>query len=336
MMNLLILSIITIIISYIIIGKFLTYIQEKISQPLLNIGPDHKEKAGTPTMGGVAVFSTYIIFTIIILFLYNFFDKALNKNIMAYYDLIIIFIAVSGYFVIGFIDDYNKVKFKQNEKGLSAKSKIVLQFIISLIIVVMLYNRHFSTNINFNIINQSVQFGLVYYLFIPILFLAMTNATNLTDGLDGLLTSNAIISILALTVVAVLQNNFLIVYSNVILISILVSFYVYNKNPAKIFLGDVGSLAIGSYLTIVAILLKVELLLFFFSIVYFFETLSVIIQVIYFKITKKRYGEGKRFFLMAPFHHHLEKKGFGEKRIVLIFSLINIIFSIIGIFIFIK
>lgn len=319
------------LIIYIICNRILEIYIEKIKtkfiQPLLTSGPEHTEKKGTPTMGGIGfilIFVSLILGYTLILELYHF--ETL--------ELYLIQIIIIGYFFIGLTDDLNKIKFQQNEKGLSVKAKLILQFILAFIIMIISTKYLNNTNIKIHLLNITINFEYFYYLFIIFLILALTNATNLTDGLDGLLTTNVIITLGFLTLISYEQNNYQIFLANLFLITILFSFYKYNKNPAQIFMGDVGSLALGAYIAIISILLQLDFLILFFTIIYFIESLSVIVQVSYFKYTKKKLGEGKRIFLIAPYHHHLEKKGKTEKQIVNIFCLINIIFSCIGLIIY--
>ncbi|MFV0289106.1 MAG: phospho-N-acetylmuramoyl-pentapeptide-transferase [Mycoplasmatales bacterium] len=317
------------IISYLFIGNFIKRVTTKYVQPLLKDGPEHTQKVGTPTMGGVSfilLFITLIIFFAIVSYQ--------NHSFYNNYIFLVILITLIGYFLIGFKDDYDKVRAKQNDFGLSPKAKLVLQSLVSILIIsVLIINKH-DTNLFVPLINLNLNLHIFYYLIVIFLLLATTNATNLTDGVDGLLTSNSIITLIFLTIISFLQSNTILLILNIIFIIILLAFLKYNLNPAKIFMGDVGSLAIGGYLSIVAILLKIEILFIFFSFIYFVETLSVIMQVSYFKYTKKRYHKGQRLLLMAPLHHHYEKKGLSENKIVLLFSLINIVASIIGMLIY--
>lgn len=329
-MKLLVSLIVLFLVTYLLIGIFITKIKEKFVQPLLEEGPEHSGKYGTPTMGGVAFIAIYIIL-VLMYFAYLYFRGEFAI------DILIIIITSVGYFLIGFKDDYDKVSFNENSKGLSPKQKLIFQILVGIIasFLLLFLNKEDLTIID-TIVFGKINIGLLYYFFTIFLMVATTNATNLTDGLDGLLSSNAIISLMFLNIIAYFQGNTNLFVVNTFLIVILLAFYMYNRNPAKIFMGDVGSLTIGAILAIEAIILKVEILFIFFSLVYFIETISVILQVSYFKYTKNKYKEGKRLFLMAPIHHHFEKKGKSEKNIVFIFCLVNIISSIIGILIYFR
>ncbi len=329
-MKVLFLLVILFFISYIVIGQFIKKIKEKLVQPLLKEGPEHTQKIGTPTMGGVSFIGLYVV----VLFIY-FIYLLIKGNFSM--EILVILITTIGYFIIGFKDDFDKVTYKENDKGLSPKVKLLLQSLVGFVVVLLLTSFNYTDQtVVDTLIFGKIDFSVFYYLFVILILVSTTNATNLTDGLDGLLTSNAIISLIALLIIAIDQGNLNLALSNAFLITILFSFYLYNKNPAKIFMGDVGSLTIGAIIAINAVILKVEILFLFFVLIYLLETISVILQVSYFKYTKKKTGKGQRLFLMAPIHHHFEKKGFNEKKIVFIFCLINVISSIIGLLIYFK
>ncbi len=324
------LLIILFFISYFIIGKFIKKIKEKFVQPLLKEGPEHAQKIGTPTMGGVSFIGLYI------LLLLGYFVILLLKGNFSM-EILVLLITTTGYFIIGFKDDFDKVTFKENERGLSPKVKLLLQASVGFVVVLLLTSFNYvDQTVVDTIVFGKIDLGFFYYLFVILILVSTTNATNLTDGLDGLLTSNSIISFIALLIISIDQSNVNLIVSNSMFIVILFSFYLYNRNPAKIFMGDVGSLAIGAIIAINAVILKIEILFLFFVLIYLLETISVILQVSYFKYTKKKTGKGKRLFLMAPIHHHFEKKGFSEKKIVFIFCLVNVLSSILGLLIYFK
>lgn len=303
---------------------YIKFIKNKVQQPLLKEGPQHQSKIGTPTMGGVSFLLVFLITTISLLLYYH---VNIRTFILSIFILFVIFI----YFYIGFKDDYQKVLHKKNTSGLTPKEKIIYQLIGSIILSIGLYLCNYDLTLKLHIVNFNINIGYFYYLLIPFFLIGITNATNLTDGLDGLLSFNAIITLVFISIISFEQKEFLILYSNLIFIAVLLGFFLINKYPAKIFMGDVGSLTIGAYIAIISILLKIEILLLFFGFIYMIETLSVILQVSYFKYTKKKYKEGQRLFLMAPIHHHFEKKGLKEKQVLYLFAIINITMSIIGI-----
>lgn len=278
----------------------------------------HKTKSNTPTMGGL-IFIIPTLFTTVILFL-------LNKIDFSYSLLIVIFVFVS-YSIIGFIDDYLILK-RNNNKGLSENSKLLLQFIIALVFfaLFMLENEPLlwvhSLNIKYDI-------GWLYGIFILLVLVASSNAVNITDGLDGLAGGLSVIAFFTFGLIS-LNSGWLAGYQDIalfcfILVGSLLGFLVFNVNPAKIFMGDTGSLSLGALLGTVAILTRHELLLILIGIVFVIETLSCILQRYYYKLTKKR------LFPMAPLHHSFEKKGFKESDIVKIFWIVGLLAAMIAI-----
>lgn len=313
--------------------KYLKWIEKKnFVQPLLEIGPDHAAKQGTPTMGGISFIFTIIIATIIA---FIGLETADIENGM----LPLLIIVMIAYAYIGYRDDILKVTKNDNEMGLSPKQKLAAQFLVGLIAVAYLVYIGFTMQLTINLTNFVLPvtsiLGLVGYgALLVFLFMGVSNATNLTDGLDGLLASTYIISFIAVAIIANNQQQVQIQMFAIIIIFSLFGFLKYNSNPAKMFMGDTGSLALGGLLVITTVLLHVELMIFFFGFVFLLETISVILQVSYFKFTKKKYGEGRRLFKMAPFHHHLEKEGYNEKRIVLILCLVQIVATVIGLIVY--
>lgn len=315
--------------------KYLQWIDKKnYVQPLLDVGPDHAKKQGTPTMGGISFIFTIVVGTIIafIIFQINGIDNGM---------LPLLLIVLAAYAYIGYRDDILKITKNDNEEGLSPKQKLIAQFAVALVTVIYLITIGFDMSLNINILNLTIDMNsglslVVYCAILIFLFMGVSNATNLTDGLDGLLSSTYIISFIPIAIIASNQQQKQLLVFSLIIIFSLFGFLKYNSNPAKMFMGDTGSLALGGLLVLITVLLHVELMIFFFGFVFLIETISVFMQVIYFKYTKKKYGEGKRLFKMAPFHHHLEKEGYSEKRIVLILCCVQIITSLLGLFIYFK
>lgn len=301
------------------ISVILTWLEipvlRRAGQNIREDGPQsHLSKAGTPSMGGIAI----IIGTIIGCVAGFAYSADLGVTILIF----ILF----GF--IGFLDDYLKV-IKKNNLGLRAYQKFGLQMIIS--IAFAIYMAYFSGDGTFvwvPFVNINVDFGILYVPFIAFVLLAMTNAVNLTDGLDGLASGVTILVSLFFAVAAVTYNAS--VGGGVFCAALAggcLGFLVFNKNPAKIFMGDTGSLALGGGLAAAAIVMHFELLLPIAGFVYVMEALSVIIQVISFKTT------GKRVFKMAPLHHHFELSGLKEKQVVGLFWGMALIFCIIGLII---
>lgn len=286
----------------------------KVRQAVRVLGPrEHYKKNGTPTMGGIVIIATSLITFILALFINKSFD----------YKVLILIFPFLFYGFIGFIDDYLKV-IKRNNDGIKPKTKFLLQFIFSILFIIIFY-KHLDPIVN--IFGYQINFGIFYYLFIILLFLSMTNACNLSDGLDGLAGGEAFIILASVLYICNELNVSLFIIS---LLGAVLGFLCFNVNPAKIFMGDVGSLSIGASICSIFIVLKIEILLLVFCLAMAFEVLSVIIQVIYFKITK-----GKRLFKMAPFHHHLELSGLTEIEVTLIFWGLTLIFSLFGILFYI-
>ncbi len=278
--------IVTFVISFLSYYLFIRQSRKNsLGQAIREDGPQkHLSKKGTPTMGGIFIVLIPIIISIIM-----------------HYDIRYITFTLPFFMFgfIGFVDDLLIVK-KGNNSGISAKTRIILE-VISAIIFCVLYKYYFTSY---------PMYIAAFYIF---LFVASSNACNLTDGIDGLLGSLSIIIFCMIAVIAYQVDNGFILTFSIAMISVLLAFLIFNFNPAKIFMGDTGSLSIGSALCICAIELKLLYIYPIFMLAFIFETMSVIIQVLYYKRTKKR------IFLMAPFHHHLEYKGYSEKRIVLIF-----------------
>ena len=281
----------------------------------------HLKKSDTPTMGGVFMIIPFLIFLLII-----------NINLGSL-KLSLLLLTIFGFFITGFLDDYLSIKNKKNT-GLKTKEKFVLQSIISIIFIFLAYEKSLinplitvsdSWEINMNIFTLPISF---------LVLVGISNSVNLTDGLDGLAAGCSGIVFYGLgTEILMKEQQELIIFSILCysMSGICLGFLKYNSYPAKIFMGDTGSLSIGAILGSIALLTNSVFTLSIFSGIFIVESLSVIIQVGYFKITKKIFHNGKRIFLMAPLHHHLELKGIKEQNIVENFWKINILLVILGI-----
>ena len=303
------------IISVIITKIEIPILRQKAGQNIREEGlKSHYSKAGTPSMGGISI----IIATCIMGFIGT---VAFGGTVG---DELLIILVFAGFGIIGFIDDYRKVIKKQNE-GLTAKQKLALQLIISVAFAAFFaHYSSFGTTVFIHIANVFVDFGIFYYVFVVFAVVAMTNAVNLTDGLDGL-ASGVTAMVAAFFVYAGFMGGAFNKFGGFIgdasetfffaaLCGGCLGFLVFNKNPAKVFMGDTGSLALGGGLVASAIVLKLELLLIVAGLIYVIEALSVVLQVSYFKLTG-----GKRIFKMAPIHHHFEMCGMSEVKVVLMF-----------------
>lgn len=262
----------------------------------------HQFKAGTPTMGG----TVFLLVAIVVSLLFASYFQLLTGGVLG----ILFILALYG--LVGFLDDFLKIFRKINE-GLNPKQKLILQIIGGL--VFYLVHVQGSSGGQLNIFGHMVHLGIFYLPVVLFWLVGFSNAVNLTDGIDGLASISVVISLSAYSIIAYHQKQFDILLVCVTMIGALLGFFVYNRKPAKVFMGDVGSLALGGMLATISIALHQEWTLLFIGSVYVLETSSVMLQVAYFKYTKKRFGQGRRIFRMTPFHHHLELGGlFGKEE----------------------
>lgn len=314
--------IITFVIS-IIIGLIVIPILRKlkVGQIERDDGPQsHLKKQGTPTMGGIIMIITMILMVIgaYIYLTINNQNEIANK-------LIPILILTIGFGVIGFIDDFKKLVLK-NTKGLKPSYKMLGLLAISVIYVIyLIQGLNLSTETYIPIFK--IYINIPIYLYIPfaiLVILGTTNAINLTDGIDGLSSSVCAIIITCLTIIGIRFGMPEVSLFGSIVIGAVLGFLMFNLHPAKVFMGDTGSLLLGGVISALALYLKMPLLLILIALIPVLETISVMIQVMYFKKT------GKRFFKMAPLHHHFELVGWKENKVVIVFSIITLVLCIIG------
>ena len=310
---------ISFIISVIITKVEIPVLKRKAGQNIREDGPQsHLSKAGTPSTGGIAIIIAASLTTI---------GAAVMGKIDGLGCAIILLVFV-GFGLIGFFDDYLKV-IKKNNLGLRAYQKFGLQTILSVILAVYLANyTEGSTSVYIPFADIYVNFGIWYIPFVVFVVLAMTNAVNLTDGLDGLASGVTAFISLFFAVAGFTYGIVTGAYFCSAMCGACLGFLVFNRNPAKVFMGDTGSLALGGGLAAAAILMKLELLLPIVGLLYVIEALSVVLQVGYFKISG-----GKRIFKMAPIHHHFEKCGFSEVQVVAGFWIFAVLCCIAGFFI---
>lgn len=285
----------------------------KFGQSIRECGPKaHLKKSGTPTMGGLMILLGIVLTTLV--------WTQLTPEIW------IALILTLGHAVIGFIDDYIKVVLKRN-LGLTARQKLLMQFAMA---GAYLFYLETQTTHQFGVAvpgtTMSIDLGFGYYLFAFLLLVGTTNAVNLTDGLDGLASSVTIPVMLAYGVIAVLLGKIELAIFALAVVGSCLGFLLFNHYPAKVFMGDTGSLALGGAVAAMALLTKTELLLVIIGGIYVMEALSVIIQVLYFKQTG-----GKRFFRMSPIHHHFELGGWKETKVVFAFTSISLLLSVVGV-----
>ena len=290
----------------------------KFGQAIREEGPQsHMHKKGTPTMGGISFIVSIVISLIIAM--------SLDSGNIQYY-ILFIYTTIS-FSIIGYIDDMLIVVKKKND-GLAPRKKLMLQVLFSVIFYILVTFIYKDINyIHIPGLDYNLNISYLYLIFLVFWQTGFSNAVNLTDGLDGLATSVTIITTSTFALLAYKENNFPVLVFCLTIVGALLGFLLFNKNPAKIFMGDTGSLALGGILAAISVILHKEIAFLFIGLVYILETLSVIIQVAYFKKT------GKRIFKMSPLHHHFELSGYGEVKTVYIFVIIAVISSAIGYFI---
>ena len=283
----------------------------KFGQSIREEGPkSHQAKSGTPTMGGIMIILAIVVATVA--------AAPLTPAV-----LLALFITL-GHFVLGFLDDYIKVVKKRN-LGLKAKQKMLGQILIA--IVTMIVGTRvlgIDTTIWIPIADVNVDIGVGYYFLVLFVLVGTSNAVNLTDGLDGLASGTVAIASGAYALVCYMTGHYDLAIFSVAMMMACLAFLRFNAHPAKVFMGDTGSLALGGAVAAVGILTHTEILLAVIGFVFVCEALSVIIQVISFKTT------GKRVFRMSPIHHHFELGGWKETKVVFVFWMVGLIASIVG------
>ena len=287
-------------------------IKLKFGQSIREIGPKwHEKKSGTPTMGGIIFMVALAISAAV---LYKFMDLK---------SALVLFCAF-GFGIVGFLDDFIKVVLKRN-LGLRAWQKLALQIIVSVVFILIGLDKGIlSVVIKIPFTDIVWNMGWVYIPFAIFVLLAVVNGVNLTDGIDGLATSVTIVVMLFFAVVISAMNIVSVSLICYALVGALLGFLIYNKNPAKVFMGDTGSLMLGGMVGALSLVTGNPLILILVGIIYFIETLSVIMQVTSFKLT------GKRIFKMSPIHHHFEMCGWNEKKIDLVFTLVTVAFCVLA------
>jgi len=304
---------------------------QKNGQPIRNDGPkSHSFKKGTPTMGGI-----FMVFSIIV--------SSLIWCSIHEYKVLITLATILIFCIIGFFDDYKKLT-KNNTIGLRSKWKFIAEIIISIILVYIAYKinpQQSNTNLYLPVFkNAFISMGFLYFIFTSFVITGSSNAVNLTDGLDGLVSMPLFLAALTLGIVAYLCGDFK--YAEYLhmfhiqgagelaiicgsMMGACLGFLWFNAKPADIFMGDTGSLALGAGIGIISVLIKHEILLFFAGMIFVIEAISVILQVGSYKLRNE-----KRIFLMAPLHHHYEKKGIAETKVVARFWIASFFFTLIA------
>ena len=309
-------GLIAIIMSLLLGVPYIDFMKKKAYSQYLReeVASMHAYKEKTPTTGGVFIVISIIVASIIALFMAQ---KTTTRAIIVIMTLIF-------YTFTGFEDDIKKIKAQQN-LGLSARAKLMLQIAVAMLPAFYII---FSNQTEVSFLNFSFDLGWFYPIFVVFMMVGASNATNLTDGLDGLAGSSSVIAFLACTIICFLNNNIDLAIISFATCCSCLGFLYFNKKPAKIFMGDTGSLALGGLLATIAIMGKFELWLIPIAIVFICETLSVMIQVTSYKLT------GKRVFKMSPIHHHFELSGWSENKIVTVFSLITLISCVVTVLVY--
>ncbi|MGE6368479.1 phospho-N-acetylmuramoyl-pentapeptide-transferase [Planococcus kocurii] len=288
----------------------------KFGQSIREEGPEsHMKKTGTPTMGGLVFLISIIVTVLLVAWLA---DLVTAK-------ILILLLVLFGYGLIGFLDDFIKVVLKRN-LGLTSLQKLIAQIVIAVISFFVLSGTDFETGVTIPFTDISLELSWLYVFFIVFWLVGFSNAVNLTDGLDGLVAGTASIAFATFGVLAIYQDEVGIAIFTFSVTGGLLGFLIFNKYPAKVFMGDTGSLALGGALAMVSILLKQELLLLLIGLVFVIETASVILQVGSFKLRQKR------IFKMSPIHHHFELSGWSEWKVVLVFWSVGLISAAIAVF----
>ena len=308
-----------------LLGYFMVPFLHKIKfgQTIREVGPSwHKNKQGTPTMGGLMfIIGSSVAAVICIAFLWL--NGGAETQLMLVKVVAGALMAV-GFGIVGFLDDYISIK-KHRNLGLTEIQKLILQFIIvgAYLLSVALAGGTTETVIPFL---GSVDLGFFYYILAAVFIVGMVNAVNFTDGIDGLNTSVTLVVALVFSVIAMLLNRVGLSLYAVAIVGAMIGFLFWNANPAKVFMGDTGSLFLGGAVCALAFGVDMPILLILIGIIYIVEILSVVLQVTYFKIS-----HGKRIFKMAPIHHHFEMCGWNENKICFVFSGVTLLAGIIGV-----
>ena len=308
-----------------LLGYFMVPFLHKIKfgQTIREVGPSwHKNKQGTPTMGGIMfIIGSSVAAVICIAFLWL--NGGAETQLM-FVKVVAGALMAVGFGIVGFLDDYISIK-KHRNLGLTEIQKLILQFIIvgAYLLSVALAGGTTETVIPFL---GSVDLGFFYYILAAVFIVGMVNAVNFTDGIDGLNTSVTLVVALVFSVIAMLLNRVGLSLYAAAIVGAMIGFLFWNANPAKVFMGDTGSLFLGGAVCALAFGVDMPILLILIGIIYIVEILSVVLQVTYFKIS-----HGKRIFKMAPIHHHFEMCGWNENKICFVFSGVTLLAGILGV-----
>lgn len=305
--------------SSVIVGLFLVPLLRrlKVGQRISAfVGENHRKKEGTPTMGGlIFILPTTIITLLLCLFGYLKLTS----------DLVIVLVVFVSYAILGFMDDFLSIRRKEND-GLTVSQKFLGQLLISLLVFFLYMKSGGETSLVVSTLGIHIEMGWFYGVFLLFLLIGSSNAVNLTDGLDGLAGGLSAIAFIAFSLISMMVGFTDLGLFTFLLVGCLFGFLVYNTHPAKVFMGDTGSLSLGAVMAIIAILVHRELTLLVVAFVFVIETLSVILQVFWIRVFKRK------LFLMTPLHHHFEKLGWCETDIVKLFWIVGLVLAMGGIY----
>ena len=318
--------------------QFLPYLKKlKFGQTIYDLGPKaHLAKQGTPNMGGILIAA----FTVLVGLAFSITQCVRSGLPMGLENRLWALLLVAlGSMAIGFADDYIK-DVKKNHEGLTPKQKLMGQVMVGLAFSLYCYF-YVGSDVVLPFTQQTWDLGVFYIPIMTVLVMFMTNSANLQDGVDGILSSVTVVGMAAFGVIASFMaangannlsvNGYVIAIACFALVGACIGFLRFNRHPAKIFMGDTGSMFIGGVMVGVAMLLKLEFVLIPICFTCIMSSVSVMMQTTYFKITKKKYGQGKRIFKMTPIHHHFELCGMKENQIVLMYAVVTLILSLIAV-----
>ena len=321
-----------------VMPKFLPYLKKlKFGQTIYDLGPQaHKAKQGTPNMGGIVIAGATVA-SLLVVTLITGIRKGWDFGFAnALWPLLFV---VLGSMAVGFADDFIK-DVKKNHEGLKPKQKLIGQLFVGLVFSIYCYFK-VGSDVILPFTNHTWNMGIFYIPIMTVLVMFMTNSANLQDGVDGILSSVTTVGMVAFGVIASFMaanvenalsvNGHVIAFACFALVGACIGFLRFNRHPAKIFMGDTGSMFIGGVMVGVAMLLKLEFLLIPICFTCIMSSVSVMMQTTYFKITKKKYGQGKRIFKMTPIHHHFELSGMKENQIVLMYAAVTLVLSLIAV-----
>ena len=326
-----------------VMPKFLPYLKKlKFGQTIYELGPQaHKAKQGTPNMGGIVIAGATVVSLVLVSIITGIKDGwnfGLNNYLWP-----LLFVAL-GSMAVGFADDFIK-DVKKNHEGLKPKQKLVGQLFVGLGFSLYCYFK-VGSDVVIPFTDHTWPLGIFYIPIMTVLVMFMTNSANLQDGVDGILSSVTTVGMAAFGVIALFCVNALsfadrfnvvsysfqvLAFGCFALVGACIGFLRFNRHPAKIFMGDTGSMFIGGMMVGVAMLIKMEFLLIPICFTCIMSSVSVMMQTTYFKITKKKYGQGRRIFKMTPIHHHFELSGMKENQIVLMYAAVTLVLSVIAI-----